>query len=399
MVDGSALTEPQGASSKFLMASPNDSTERLKPHVYLFDEFWREGELALLFGESGKTTLAVQIAEAISRGKPLSGEKMTAAAQTVLYLDLQMTADQFRARYIAESTDETGVLSQSEHSFSDNFKRVEMPEGVFVNGPESARELGESLEWLVKTTGSRVMIIDSITSFRGSGGGTTGELMILRELNRLKRKYGLSILVVLNREVRPGKNGLTVRDLGPSAILANFVDSVFALGHSGSRGPYRYIKQLRSCGGELTYDADHTPTFRMARDDRPFKFFEFLNYADEKRQLTACGDGIDYQNLVYAFLLRDDGVSIRDIADDLGLSKSKVHRLLQMERPPMPPDEPEPSDEDPDGSDTADAEMPGDDERHEPEFSDPPVPETEPATDEGSDEQSNEFPEPDSASL
>ncbi|MEP6947163.1 MAG: AAA family ATPase [Acidobacteriota bacterium] len=400
MADGSAPTEPTRVSNKFRITSLNGDAGRVKEPVYLFDEFWLEGETALFFGDSGKTTLAVHIAESISRGIPLWGEKMNADAQKVLYLDLQMTADQFRTRYSVESSDETGVVSRTEHVFSDNFTRVEMPDGGCVRGADDAKELGESLAWLVNETGARVLIIDSITSFRCSSGGTAGELAIVRELNRLKREFGLSILVVLNREVRPSDAGISVRDLGASSVLANFVDSVFAMGKAGSSGPYRYLKHLRSRGVEITYDGDHTPTFRIARDDGPFKFFEFLSFADEKRQFISFGSGLNYENLVHAFILHDDGVTIRQIADDLGLSKSKVHRLLQLERPPMPlkddserPEDPEPPEVEPDGSESSDLGTPEDVENVDPESNDPLVPGSERDADEAADESNNEAPE------
>src|ERR1043165_816925 len=67
----------------------------------LFDEFWREGELALFFGEPGvgKSLLAVQIAEAIARGEPIANLAMPRTGRTVLYIDLVLSDVQFRARY------------------------------------------------------------------------------------------------------------------------------------------------------------------------------------------------------------------------------------------------------------------------------------------------------------
>ncbi len=70
--------------------------------AYLFDEFWLEGEIALLFGRSGKTTLAVQIAESIASGNAVGPLRMTAKAQKVIFLDLNLTAKQFATRYIAD---------------------------------------------------------------------------------------------------------------------------------------------------------------------------------------------------------------------------------------------------------------------------------------------------------
>src|SRR5690348_4026606 len=79
-----------------------------KPPEALFDAFWRAGELALLFGEpdSGKSVLAVQIADSIARGKPaevVSGRWSVAnkskKKKKVLYIDLVLSEKQFKERY------------------------------------------------------------------------------------------------------------------------------------------------------------------------------------------------------------------------------------------------------------------------------------------------------------
>ena len=51
------------------------SSKEFKAPEKLFDEFWREGELTLLFGAGGlgKSVLAMQIAEAIARGRAIDG--------------------------------------------------------------------------------------------------------------------------------------------------------------------------------------------------------------------------------------------------------------------------------------------------------------------------------------
>ena len=59
----------------------------------LFGEFWLEGELGVMFADTGKgkSILAVQMAEAIARGTGFETLKTTAQAQTVLYLDFELT--------------------------------------------------------------------------------------------------------------------------------------------------------------------------------------------------------------------------------------------------------------------------------------------------------------------
>src|SRR5215213_8791540 len=77
------------------------ATKRARPAARLFDEFWREGELAMLFGASGagKSILAVQIADALARGTAMWGFVMPKGRRKVLYVDLGLSDAQFQARY------------------------------------------------------------------------------------------------------------------------------------------------------------------------------------------------------------------------------------------------------------------------------------------------------------
>jgi hypothetical protein len=67
----------------------------------LFSEFWYEQELCILFADTnvGKTILAVQIADSISRGCPIPGFKLEAQKQKVIYCDFELNDKQFQGRY------------------------------------------------------------------------------------------------------------------------------------------------------------------------------------------------------------------------------------------------------------------------------------------------------------
>src|SRR4029077_14750729 len=67
----------------------------------LFDAHWQEGELALLTGlrGSGKSFLAVQLAEALARGREIAGFQMPVSRRKVLYIDLVHSDKQFQQRY------------------------------------------------------------------------------------------------------------------------------------------------------------------------------------------------------------------------------------------------------------------------------------------------------------
>src|SRR5262245_29791209 len=103
------------------------SKERPTPKM-LFGECWLEGELAILFADTGKgkSLLAVQIAESIAKGFSISPMQMTAKPQKVLYFDFELTAKQFEMRYARETEKGEGEQLKKHYKFSDNFSRVEV---------------------------------------------------------------------------------------------------------------------------------------------------------------------------------------------------------------------------------------------------------------------------------
>ena len=94
----------QKHSGLFIMKTANEWLQQasLRPvPKMLFSELWHEGELCILFADTntGKSILAVQIADSISRGTPIEGFKMTAKEQPVVYFDFELFDKQFEARY------------------------------------------------------------------------------------------------------------------------------------------------------------------------------------------------------------------------------------------------------------------------------------------------------------
>ena len=63
----------------------------------LFGEFWFEGELCILFADTnlGKSILAVQIGNSISKGEQIRGFKLEAPKQPILYFDFELGDKQF----------------------------------------------------------------------------------------------------------------------------------------------------------------------------------------------------------------------------------------------------------------------------------------------------------------
>src|SRR5690554_4935664 len=97
----------EGADTLFECQRTNSWISRAKekpiPNM-LFSEFWFEGELSILFADTnlGKSILAMQIAESISKGSAIPGFKLEAPSQPVIYFDFELSAKQLEARYSQE---------------------------------------------------------------------------------------------------------------------------------------------------------------------------------------------------------------------------------------------------------------------------------------------------------
>ena len=142
---------------------------RIKEPGQLFGNFWREGEVAILFGESGtgKSILAVQIAESIARG--LNGK----SAQAVLYFDFKSTLAQFLERYSVERR----PGRRTRYKFFKNFSRVDL--GDFLNVADNIKgDLGlPRLRCIARSKRACAIVIIDDLSFLPLGYSAGSDLM------------------------------------------------------------------------------------------------------------------------------------------------------------------------------------------------------------------------------
>ena len=204
----------------------------------LFGEFWLEGELAILFADTGKgkSLLAVQIAESIARGRPIEPLEMTGRPQTVLYLDFELSDKQFEMRYAAEHDPARGEYLRNHYVFSERFKRIELKPEALSNDQSRSFEarLRHLIEPLIRETRARVLMIDNITYLKRTAESTRESAPLMKELKRLKSEFGLSVLVLAHTPKRDARRALVVNDLQGSKVIANFADNIFAIGKASS---------------------------------------------------------------------------------------------------------------------------------------------------------------------
>lgn len=295
----------------------------------LFGEFWFEGELCILFADTnlGKSILAVQIGDSISKGKEIKGLKLEANAQIVLYLDFEMATKQFELRYSIKS--ESDKTCKNHYNFDDNFKRIELnPDAEIPTNISFEDFLNKSIEQCIVETGARIVIIDNITFLRTENEKAKDALPLMKELKALKSKYNLSILALAHTPKRDLTKPITRNDLQGSKMLINFVDSCFAIGESHTDKHLRYLKQIKARNTEIIYDTEHVLNCQIQKPDN-FIEFEFSGIGNERMHLKQYSEK-DRQDLIAkAKELSSNGYSQREIAKELSISVGSVNNYLK----------------------------------------------------------------------
>ena len=276
----------------------------------LYNGLWYEGEVCCLFADSnvGKSILSVQIADHITRRL---GKK-------VHYYDFELSEKQFQMRYTDEQTD----LS---YTFSDLLTIARFDHSAAL--ADENGDVIDIIERAAKEDECDVIIIDNISVLNNQleSGEAAGRLMA--RLMELKHSMNLSVLVIAHTPKRDLSQPITQNDLAGSKRLFNFFDSVFAMGKSATDSDIRYLKQIKARNGRIIYDTPSVLMGEIVKEEAMLKFVErttvneysLLKSADESSQ------SIKLQRIVS---LSEQGKSCREIAEQLGISKSTVSRAL-----------------------------------------------------------------------
>jgi archaellum biogenesis ATPase FlaH len=287
----------------------------------LFGEFWFEGELCILFADTnlGKSILAVQIGNSISKGEQIRGFQLETQKQPILYFDFELSDKQFENRY--------SIKFEQHYSFDNNFIRVEInPDAVIPEAQTFEDYLNHSLERSITETGAKVLIIDNLTYLKNETEKAKDALPLMKHLKALKNKYGLSILALAHTPKRDFSKPITRNDLQGSKMLINFCDSSFSIGESSNDKNTRYIKQIKARNTEIIYDTENVCICHI---EKPCNFlqFEFLNFGTEREHLKQITESekSEIENIIKDLLQTEPGLSAYAIAKKLCKDESKFN--------------------------------------------------------------------------
>lgn len=315
----------------------------------LFGEFWFEEEICILFADTnvGKSILAVQIADQISRGMKAEGGGMnresgseshpsslnphpssTVPAQKVVYFDFELTAKQFESRFSQRAEASDKYINH--YQFHPNFYRAEINPETNDMGEHIKFEdfLNTSLEQTIVATGAKVIIIDNLTYLRDETENARNALPLMKYLKKLKTKHGLSLLALAHTPKRDSTKPLGRNDLQGSKMLINFCDSSFAIGESSRQPGVRYLKQIKARNTEIVY---HTENVLLATVSKVSNFlgFHFAETANENDHLKMLTHKQRDELKDQVKQLSAEGLSHRKIAEKLNISAMSVTRYLK----------------------------------------------------------------------
>ncbi len=298
----------------------DDAKNRPIPNM-LFSELWYENEACILFADTnlGKSILALQISNALSKGISITGFKMEITAQKVLYFDFELSDKQVENRYSNQ---------YSEHYvFSPNLLRVEInPE---EETPEAFKDFDDylcfSLEKAIIEYNTKIIVIDNLTYLKTDTEKAKDALPLMKFLNSIKKKYSLSILVLAHTPKRDASKPLTKNDLSGSKMLMNFCDSCFAIGESAQETGLRYIKQIKQRNTELIYDTNNVIVCKIEKESN-FLEFIFIGFENELDHLKP-RNSEDQLNQILD--LKKQGLPNTQIASTLGISEGTVRNKIK----------------------------------------------------------------------
>ncbi|MBK9153556.1 MAG: AAA family ATPase [Chloracidobacterium sp.] len=285
--------------------------QRIVLPTELFGPYWVSGETSLLFGPPGvgKSVLAVQIGDALARGRPIDGFDGPTRRHKVLYADLTHSDMQFQTRYSRFS--ETGLYLRS-FRFAERFYR----------GRPSVDE--EPFDWLrARLAGDRfeAVIVDDVTAFRRTRDGAGEAADLMRRLARLRDEFRVSMLVLAPSDAPPRDRPISEVQLRRSRSLLAAADRAFALDPLPEHPDKKRLTGIRNCGGRKSRGGSVVPAGSTKQRNDGMVAFCFNEHRVSRLDPAT-------RELVRRITdLRQNGTSFRQIAKELQISKTRAARL------------------------------------------------------------------------
>ncbi len=282
----------------------------------VYGDYIRQGELALIVGDtnSGKTLLASDIALANNNNLCHWDEQMNNVKRKTIYIDGEHSDSQIARRY-------------------ENL--LECASGDLIRGRFTEAEYDDCIEdkllaikkLIRKNSDTKLLIVDNLMCVLNNGNSVKQAQQFIQGLKRIKEMNDLTIILVAHLNKRNSKNPIEIKDILGSSVIANYADSIIAVGNTCEGDHIKYLKQLKS---RSSVKMSEVAVLEIVEE--PYLHFEFREYDMEENLLprkvvSRSSISLSMGEMIYK--LREEGLTVRSIAEQLNLSKSAVGRFLK----------------------------------------------------------------------
>lgn len=287
----------------------------------LFGKIWHQGEVAILFSNTGKgkSILAVQLADGITKGNPII--TLDVFKQITIYFDFELSTKAFQRRYSDEN--------ENSYNFSKDFIRAEIDRDKHLQSDENSFEelIINSIKYQVEKSKAQVVIIDNITFLSATNEKSKEALLLMKLILDLSRRKRLAILLIAHTPKRDIFRPIQLEDLAGSKALSNFADAVFCIGESVKGSNIRYIKQLKNRNYPIEYHENNVIECKVVKDNS-FLQFQFVEFNSENQHLKQLNQ--ESQDRIEEIMaLKNQELSNVEIGKKLGVSESAIRRRIK----------------------------------------------------------------------
>jgi len=240
------LPHPEQMTDNFALKILNSET-KLKPELISMKEYMNnikskprakrifgnyifDNEVTLLAGETGtgKSAMAILIADCVTKGKSFLNEVNELPPSVIIYYDYELKPHQILDRY-------------ENLNFNDNFIRAN------TKAIRENHDTDISIEILkshIEEYKPKVIFIDNIGILNDNEvQHQQTALRMMKDFNHLVEKYEVAIIVICHtpkmKEVKP----ITKYDIEGAAKIINYADNAFAIGRNSKK--QKYLTQLK----------------------------------------------------------------------------------------------------------------------------------------------------------
>ena len=309
------------------------------PSKWVAGNLFKENEVCFLFADAGdgKSVLAFQIADAISKGEPIfrncnHPDFINQCEPKLTYFyDFELEEAELFGRY---------SINGEAYNFSENFIRGQIDPNFldFENADELiAREIQRDIE----LNEPEFVVIDNLTYIIAESQDSAIATKFMKRLLAIQRrsKKPVTIIVIAHTPKRDPSTPILMKNLAGSMNLANFSKSIVAISKSAKDPHMRYIKHIKCRSGIMMHGNDNVIECLISKNGTRLEY-EFMGFSNETDHLQVYNNKENEELAIEkAYEMRQNGTSFRDIAaklkklDLVNWSYATVTRKLKNYKP------------------------------------------------------------------